>query len=142
LSADTIKCKVTEITESDIKYKYEGEEVLNNISKNNVKEIIFSSGRIQEFSTKIIITSEDDWQKVLVTKLESDIEGLVKIGDVNVKSKAIMSADIGKQQVKAMEKLKREAAKKGAHIVLLLEQTTTTYRDAPRIALVGILYKY
>jgi len=142
LTGDTISCRVSEITDDYVKYRYEREDVLNNISKNIIKEIVFISGRVQKFNELIIITGEDDWEKVHVTNLESDIKGLVKICEVNVKSNAVMSRDVGKQQQKAMEKLKREAAKKGAHIVLLLDEHTTTYRGAPSVAISGILYKY
>ena len=50
LSGDTVMCKVKEITDDNIKYSYEGESLIDNISKNAVKEIIFKSGRIQKFS--------------------------------------------------------------------------------------------
>lgn len=142
LNLDTIICKVTEITSDNVKYKYKGEDLINNISKNLVKEIVFNSGRIQEFNTKISINGEEDWEKVQVTYLESDIKGLFKIKEIKVKSKAFMSTDIGKQQEKALIKLKKEAAKNRSHIVLILNEIQSDYKDAPRITLTAALYKY
>jgi len=53
-----------------------------------------------------------------------------------------MSSDVGKQQEKALIKLKKAAAKNGAHIVLVLNEIQSDYRDAPRITLTGAIYKY
>jgi len=37
--------------------------VNQSIGNNCVKEIVFSSGRIQEISEKIVIKGEEDWEK-------------------------------------------------------------------------------
>jgi len=124
LNGDTITCKVSEITDDNIKYKYDGEDLLNNITKNIVQEIIFNSGRVQKFSKRIVINGEEDWEKVQITTLESDIKGLVKGEEMMAKAASGWSTTgQGKMQKKAMDKLKKQAAVKGYHIVFLITTT-------------------
>lgn len=124
-TGENITCKVTEVAENTIKYKFEGEDMINNISKNLVEEIVFSSGRTQKITDKIIINSESDWEKVQITNLESDTNGLKKKGEYMAKASSGWSTTgEGKMQAKAMEKLKKLAAKNGAHIVLILTTTS------------------
>ena len=145
LSGDTIKCKVKEITADNIKYSYEGEDLLNNISKNIVKEIIFNSGRIQKFSERVVIKSEEDWEKVQITNLESDIAGLVKGDEMMAKKNSGWNTtNQGKLQKKAMDKLKRQAAAKGYHIILIITTTGSPggYGTGAKASVTGVGYKY
>jgi len=147
LSGDTINCKVKEITDDNIKFSYAGEDLLNNLSQNVVKEIIFSSGRIQKFSERVVINGEEDWEKVKITTLESDIEGLVKGEEMMAKASSGWSTtNQGKMQKKAMDKLKKQAAAKGYHMVLLI---TTTGKGGhygisggAKASVTGVGYKY
>ncbi len=147
LNGETITCKVSEITDDNIKYKYDGEDLLNNISKNVVQEIIFNSGRVQKFSKRIVINGEQDWKKVQITTLESDIEGLVKGEEMMAKAASGWSTTgQGKMQKKAMDKLKKQAAAKGYHIVFLI---TTTGKGGhygisggTKASVTGVGYKY
>ncbi|MCG2462296.1 hypothetical protein K8352_16160 [Flavobacteriaceae bacterium F89] len=147
LSGDTITCKVKEITDDNIKYSYEGEDLINNIHQNVVKEIIFKSGRTQKFSERVIVNSEEDWEKVKITTLESDITGLVKGEDIMAKASSGWSTtNQGKMQMKAMDKLKKQAAAKGYHIVLLITTTGTGghygISGGTKASVTGVGYKY
>ena len=147
LNGDTISCKVSEITNDNIKYRYEGEDVLNNISQNIVKEIVFSSGRVQKFSEQIIINGVNDWQKVQITKLESDIEGLIRVCEVSAKASSGAPTNLAKIQKKAMNKLRKEAAKNGCHIILIRTESSTPGGWGPsggstKASYIGIAYKY
>jgi len=147
LNGETIICKVSEITADNIKFKYEGEDFLNNISKNIVQEIIFKSGRTQKFSERVEINGKDDWEKVQLTTLESDVEGLVRGEEMMEKASSGWSlTGQGKMQKKAMDKLKKQAAEKGYHIVLLM---TTTGKGGhggisggTKSSVTGVGYKY
>ncbi|WP_144603825.1 hypothetical protein [Algoriphagus algorifonticola] len=118
-TGDIISCKVTEILENSIKYKYEGEELITSISFSQVDKILFSSGRIQKISEKIVIIGEEDWEKVSITNIPEEVLGLVKKGEVSGKATGAWGAASNAEKVyaKALEKLKREAAKKGAHLI-------------------------
>lgn len=147
LNGSAITCNVTEITDDNIKYKYVGEDLLNNISKNVVKEIKFKSGRTQQFSKRIEINGETDWEKVQITTLESDVEGLVKGKEMMAKASSGWSTTgQGKMQKKAMDKLKKQAAIKGYHIVFLIATTGKGghygISGGTKASVTGIGYKY
>lgn len=121
-NGEKLNAKITAVDDK-ITFTYPGETVINTLSKNCVKEIIFSSGRIQECTTKIIILGEDDWEKVIFTSNPEDVKCLVRKGEVsasasnswNFKSKDGVDK-------KASMKIKKEAAVMKAHIILLLDQ--------------------
>lgn len=143
---EVIECKVIEMGDKTIKYKYDGDELVISISKNLVSQVKFANGRTQKVTDKIIIRGEKDWEKVVITNLESDIEGLTRAGEVMTKAGGTVFTNQGKTQKKAMIKLKKEAAAKGCHIVLIL---TTTGKNSSwavsgrtRSSVTGVLYKY
>jgi hypothetical protein len=146
-TGDTIDCKVTEVLENGVKYCYKDETVVNTVSKNMVSQIIFSSGRVQKVTDKIIVTNEGDWQKVIITNLESDITGLKKVGEIQSKANSGWSTtSVGKMQAKALEKLKKEAAKQGAFIVLILTETSQAghygVSGGTKASFIGTIYSY
>ncbi|MFD2246651.1 hypothetical protein [Pontibacter ruber] len=127
LNGETLVVSVSAVNEKDIAFVYPNESVTNVISKNQVKEVQFGSGRIQKFSEKVIVKSELDWEKVQITTLESDVVGLVRKGEV--KAKAAGGSTLSNQKnidEKATMKLKKEAAALGAHIILIQSQKTET----------------
>ena len=121
-SGERLNVKVI-TADDEITFNYQDETVINSISKNCVKEIIFSSGRTQSFSEKIIITGKADWEKVVITNNPEDVKCLARKGDItasasntwNFKSKAGVDK-------KAAEKMKKEAAAMKAHIILIQGQ--------------------
>ena len=118
---DAITCSVIEMGDKSIRYKYEGEDLVNSISKNLVSQIKFSNGRTQNITEKVIVSSESDWEKVVITNIESDVEGLTRVGELMAKASSGWSTtNQGKMEKKAMDKLRKEAAEKGCHIVLLV----------------------
>ncbi|MDR7210992.1 hypothetical protein [Flavobacterium piscis] len=143
---DSILCKITEIGEKTINYKYNGEDLVNSVFKNYVSHVKFASGRIQKFSDKVIINEESDWQKVTITNSEYDIAGLAQVEKITVK----LSKDwVYNNTVKfnnAKDELKKEAAKKGCHIILLLttigKKGQLEMIDRPNWSITGVIYKY
>ena len=124
LSGEEIICKISEIGENAIKFKYEGEDLTNSIYKNTVKEIVFSSGRVQSLNSKVVVNGEKDWEKVRITKLESDVKGLTRGESISASSASGWSfTSQQKIQAKAIKKLKKLAAKNGYHVVLILTET-------------------
>lgn len=125
LNNEILVCKVTNISEFEITYSYVGESLTNTVSKKQVREIHFGSGRIQKFSELIIINGEEDWEKVQLTTLQTEIVGLTKKGEVKGKAMGSALADMNKVKSRAEEQIKREAAKLGAHIILIQSYNTT-----------------
>ncbi|KKN36665.1 hypothetical protein LCGC14_0771320 [marine sediment metagenome] len=147
LNGETVTCKVLEITDGSIKYKHLGEDLLNNISKNLIEEIVFESGRVEKFNKRIVVNGKDDWEKVQITNLESDIQGLIRGEEMMAKAASGWSTTgQGKMQKKAIDKLKKQAAEKGYHVVLLI---TTTGKGGhfgisggAKSSVIGVGYKY
>ena len=143
LNNELIVCKVTNISELEIVYSYVGESLTNSISKKQVKEIHFSSGRIQKFSEMVIINGEQDWEKVILTTLQSDVVGLSNKGEVKGSYRGNTTfADMTKVKNKAEEEMKREAAKKNCHIIFIqvYNSRAGTYSTAtlPKVDIVSI----
>jgi hypothetical protein len=145
LNNEIVFCKVTNISEFEIVYSFVGETLTNTISKKQVKEIHFGSGRIQKFSELITINGEEDWGKVQLTTIQTDIVGLTKKGEVKGKAMGTALANMTNVKGRAEEQIKREAAYLGAHIVLL--QTYNTTDSQPGVSygkanISGVAYGY
>ena len=124
VEGDTINCKMSDITNDRIEFLKEGEDATNSISKDKVQEIIFESGLVQYFSNRSEIKDEKDWEKVQITSVESDMMGLVKGEELMAgKHSAFTLASNKKQELKAIQKLKKQAAINGYPIVLLINKS-------------------
>jgi len=118
-NGEHLNVKVIAVDE-EITFFYPNESVINGLGKSCVKEIIFTSGRIQQITEKVILNSIDDWEKVQITANPEDIKCLVRKGDItasasnswNFKSKTGVDK-------KAIEKIKKEAVALKAHIILI-----------------------
>jgi hypothetical protein len=119
INGDLMICKVINISEFDVVYSYPNESLTNTLSKKQIKEIHFSSGRIQKFTEKIVIRGEQDWEKVQLTTIPSDVTGLVKKQEVKGKSLGTTVANMTELKNKAEMQLKKEAARQGCHIVFI-----------------------
>ncbi|MBJ6119008.1 hypothetical protein JAO76_12445 [Pontibacter sp. BT310] len=151
LNGESMEVLVSTVGDKEISFVYLNETVTNVINKNQVKEIKFASGRVQKFSEKIVINGEQDWEKVIVTTLESDVAGLVRKGEVRAKASGGSTfSNQANIDEKATMKLKKEAAAMGAHIILIQSQKTETggYSGAggmgtvPKSLKQGVAYSY
>ena len=150
-NGEELNVNVKQITENAITYSYPGESMTQDISKNLVEKIVFGSGRVQEISEKIIINDEDDWKKVIITSLESDIKGLVRKGEVKGSKTGSALSNTAKIQAKAEQEMKEEAAKLGAHVIFIKDynvqhgggmNAATGFGRNAKAALSGIAYGY
>jgi hypothetical protein len=126
--SDIIPCSVKEITPEAIKYTYPDEDVLISIYKNSVTKIVFKNGRVQTFAEALSlkeVRGADDFEKVSITRVEGEIKGLYRIGDVGAKAKGTTTLS-NQQRVKerAYRKMKILAAMMGGNIVYLTDQRT------------------
>lgn len=142
---ETIKCSVAEVTETAIKYKYDGEQAINSVSKNAVGEIKFASGRIQKITDKVTVNSEADWEHVQITQAESEIEGLVRNKELIAKANSGTAfSKSTKVEQRAIEKLKREAAANGCHIILIGKSSDRSNWAGQHVStkVSGVAYSY
>lgn len=79
------------------------------------------------------------WEKVTVTTIAADVKGLVRVGDISTSASRLY----GKQarlREEAVEKLKKEGAKKGASIVYIQSEN---FAPTPlnTVSISGVAYK-
>ena len=125
---EKIVCSIKEITSDAVRYSYPGEDLINTIYKNTIEKIAFKSGRVQKFAESTsfkTITGPADYENVSVTKVESEIHGLYKLGNVSSKAKGTTTySNMERVKERAYRKLKMEAAMQGANVVFLTQQGT------------------
>lgn len=140
LNGEKMKIEIKKVNETSIDFLYPGETVLQSIYKNSVESIRYSSGREEKVTGKIIVSSEDDYPRVIITNSDSDIKGLTRVGEITGKH-AILYGGQAKIRNAAIEKLKREAAKQGAHIVLI-QSDQFSMTPINNVLVQGVAYKY
>jgi hypothetical protein len=140
LNGEKIKVEIKKVNETSIDFLYPGETVMQSIYKNSVEFIRYASGREEKVTDKIVVLSEDDYPKVIVTNSDSDIKGLTRVGEIMGKH-AILYGGQAKIRKTAIEKLKREAAKQGAHIVLI-QSDQFSMTPINNVLVQGVAYKY
>jgi uncharacterized protein (DUF1810 family) len=84
------------------------------------------------------VISEKDFDKVIVTRNADDVKGLTSLGEVSATSRMVFG-DPATLRAKATVQLKKEAAKKGASIVLI---QADNFAGTPinNVNLIGVAY--
>ena len=128
MDGKVLPVKVTEITDSNVKYKYPGEDFSNTISKSTVQKIKFRSGRIQEFAPSLNVINVKsclDWENVQISKIESEVIGLMKIDNVGAKARGNTTmSSLAKLQSRTYNKVKIETAMLGGNVCFIIDQNT------------------
>lgn len=143
-SGDSLNVKVLLVGTEEIQFTYPGETVVNQKLKNEVKYIVFESGRKEVFNASVEIPTIDpknwkkEWEKVVVTYNEDDIKGLTRVD--NIQATSTWGGPLGGQSLgyqNCVKSLKKKAAKLGCGIVLLTD-SPSRYSG---VSLVGTCYK-
>ncbi len=125
---EIILVNISEITETAIKFVYPGESFSNSLGKNTVKRVHFKSGRQQDFSADLnisLVKGCQEWNKVQISRIESEVIGLFKIDIIGAKAKGATTwTSLVKLQDRAYNKLKIETAMLGGNVAYILEQNT------------------
>ena len=121
-NGEELNVKVVKNDEKTIEFQYSGESMVNVKSKREIKKIVYESGREETINVGIevpVITSADDWEKVVETYLESDVEGLTRVDEIKATSGwgGALGSSLGYKG--AIKKLKKKAAKLGAGVILI-----------------------
>ena len=88
-NGEELNVKVVKNDEKTIEFQYPGESMVNVKNKREIKKIVYESGREETINVGIevpVITSADDWEKVVETYLESDVEGLTRVDEIKATS--------------------------------------------------------
>lgn len=147
-SGEIVKGKVVKLEEYTIIFKYDGEDAENTISKYAVEKIVYGkSGRVEEVTEKIVVSSESDWEKVVILEDKAYIAGLKKGEEVRGKTGLINFQTGNTGDIKAEMKLKKAAAAIGCPFILLTADKTTVGANSNAMGGTqaikkGISYKY
>lgn len=150
LNNKKIICTITEISPKAVKFNYPNESISNSIYKNTIKSISYGSGRTQTFNEATsykTIDNVNEYFNVSITRVENEVNGLFKLGEVS--SKAVGTTIFSNQeQIKerAYKKLKIQAAFQGGNIIYLTDQRTQGHKSGffesskAETNLTGVLY--
>jgi hypothetical protein len=147
-SGETVKGKVLRVEEYAVVFKYDGEDAENSIGKYAIEKIVYGkSGRTEEVTEKIVVTKEEDWEKVVIFEEKSYIAGLKKVGEVRGKTGLINFQTGNTGDKKAEKKLKMAAAALGCPFIFMTSDKTTVGANSNAIGgtqaiKTGIAYKY
>ena len=147
-NGEVVKGKVVKLEEFTIIFKYDGEDADNTISKYAVEKIVYGkSGRVEEVTEKIVVTTEDDWEKVIILEEKGYISGLKKVVEVRGKTGLINYHTGNTGDIKAQIKLKKAAAIAGCPFILMTSDKSTTGNNSNQLGgtqaiKTGIGYKY
>lgn len=142
---DTLFVNIIRSTPDFVEFSYPNEDLINSEYKNGILQIIYKSGRIEECSAKLQlaeINGKNDWEKVIITFLESDVQGLTRVEQITATSAWGGALATGRGNIDAQNKLKKKAAELGAPIVLIVDKPNeNTTGFGAGVKLTGIAYK-
>ena len=147
-SGEIVKGKVVKVEEYTIVYKYDGEDAENTLSKYAVEKFVYGkTGRVEEITEKIVVSTENDWEKVVILEDKAYIAGLKKGEELRGKTGLINYHTGNTADKKAEKKLKIAAAILGFPFVLQTADKTTTGHNSNQLGgsqaiKKGIGYKY
>lgn len=147
-SGEIVKGKVVKVEEYTVVYKYDGEDAENSIGKYAIEKIVYGkSGRVEEVTEKIVVSTEEDWEKVVVLEDKAYIAGLKKGQEVRGKTGLINYHTGNTGDKKAEKKFKMAAAAAGCQFILMTSDKTTSGYNSNAIGgsqaiKKGVGYKY
>jgi hypothetical protein len=140
-TGDVIDVKIIKVGENTITYKYPGEDAEQVIGKLAISKIIYSSGRTEDISEKVMVAEKDDWEKVQIVTDPAQVVGLKKGEEVRGKTGMFSYNSANSADKKAARKIKEAAAEAGAPFVLLTSDKSDNFGVKQSIKN-GVLYTY
>jgi sRNA-binding regulator protein Hfq len=147
-NGEVVKGKVIRLEEYTVVFKYDGEDAENTIGKYAVEKIVYGkTGRVEEVTEKIVVSSEKDWEKVVILEDKAYIAGLKKVDEVRGKTGLINYHSGNSGDKKSEKKLKMAAAEMGCPFVLQTADKATVGATSNGLGgsqniKKGVAYKY
>ncbi len=141
LGGKKIPCKVLNVSSTTILYSAPDKTESLALDRKQIEKIIYKTGRIEIFNKPVLtMIEEGQWEAILVTRDEKDIQGLYNRGVISAKSSpSNRSKKAAKQS--AIIKLQKKAANLGGSIILVTkEEAKGAYGDIPGYVLEAIVY--
>lgn len=151
--------KIHNITFSEVRFTCPPDDRIKAVNKSRISQILYTDGRRDVFipledktvkqkelvdTARIIVKSQKDWMKVLVTEDPSFVENLTAMGNI----KATYEADMGNMGNEEMLRraaviLKKKAAVLNAHCVLIETKFFhKSYGDLPSVEVTARVFGY
>lgn len=141
LGGKKIPCKVLNVSSTTVLYTAPGKQESLAVDRKEVEKIIYKTGNVEVFNKPVLtMIEEGQWESILVTRDQKDVQGLYNRGVIAAKSSpSNRSKKAAKQS--AVIKLQKKAANLGGTIILLTkEEAKGAYGDIPGYELEAIVY--
>lgn len=131
---------VTKVTSQYISFLMPDDEKTYTIERKQVEKVVYGSGRMEQFNKPIFQMVEDyQWETVLLTKKERDIDGLYKRGAISAASAPSRTPKAAKKSA-TIRMQKKAANLKGLYILITHEETRGGYGEMPGYYMEGEVY--
>lgn len=147
-NGEVVDGKVIRNEEYTVVFRYDGEDAENVMSKYAIEKIVYGkSGRTEAITEKLSVSTEADWEKVVILEDKAYIAGLKKVDEVRGKTGLINFQTGNTGDKKAEKKLKMDAAKMGCPFILLTADKATVGASSnqlggSQVIKKGVAYKY
>lgn len=141
LSGKKIACKILNVSSTTVLYTVADKKETLALERKEVEKIMYRTGNIEVFNKPVLtVIDEGQWESILVTRDDKDVQGLYNRGVVMAKSSpSNRSKKAAKQS--AIIKLQKKAANLGGTIILVTkEEAKGAYGDIPGYELEAIVY--
>jgi hypothetical protein len=141
LGGKKIPCKVINVSATTVLYTAPGKNETLALERKEVEKIMYRTGNVEVFNKPVLtMIDEGQWESVLVTRDDKDVQGLYNRGVVMAKSSpSNRSKKAAKQS--AIIKLQKKAANLGGTIILVTkEEAKGAYGDIPGYELEAVVY--
>jgi hypothetical protein len=135
-----IPCKVLNVSTTTVLYSTPDKKESQALERKEVERIIYRTGTVDILNKPPLeVIKEGQWQTVLITRDEKDIQGLYNRGNIKSKSSPSPSKKAAKQS--AIIKLQKKAASLGGTTILLTkEEVPAGYSDDFYFEMEGVVY--
>ena len=115
--------------------------ILLRIEKKQLEKIIYKNGRIDPFNKPVFEEVEEgQWQSILLTKDEKEVQGLYNRGLISAKSASNASSKKRAYLSATMKIQKLAANRKGSIVLITKEDYYGAFGDVPGCYLEGYVY--
>lgn len=124
LLGDTSLIKVTKVGTDDITFTKKGSQIPYAKAKNEIANIIFSSGEVLELNK---IAQAGSWESIILTEEKKDVKDLEYVEDIAVRQ-SILIAGKGKDAYDTVTiKAKEEVSELGGRVLLITKNKMVHY---------------
>ena len=124
-SGKVVPGKVLKIDDQRVNFLYLGVENLN-CAKYSVEKVEFAHGTVEPVSKKIVVSTKDDWEKVIIFNKAEDVAEMKYkgfLGDI----KSPVTPDMILKDKSLERKIKEQAAEMGCPFVLVNAKKNVAY---------------